>query len=81
MERDVFHNLLVAFTPVFSQPGFENFVLLLEGWIRAGRHAMPSTALMALNSFPKHFATYYRFFSEGAWKNDALARALVGLGG
>lgn len=79
MERDVFHTLLVAFVPVFSQPGFQNFVLLLEGWIRAGGSAMPSTALVAVGDFPKHFATYYRFFSEGVWKEDALGRALVSL--
>lgn len=79
MEPDLFHNVLVAFVPVFSQPGFENFVLLIKGWICAGGSAMPSTALMACHGLPKHFSTYYRFFSEGAWKEDVLARALVGL--
>ena len=31
---------------------------------------MTSTALTALETYPKHFATYYRFFSEGAWESD-----------
>ena len=40
---------------------------------------MTSTALTALETYPKHFATYYRFFSEGAWKPGALGVALIKL--
>jgi hypothetical protein len=71
--------MLVAFGDVFSQPGYQNFVVLLEGWILAGMRAMTSTALAARGDFPKHYATYYRFFSEGAWCPDALGTALLGL--
>jgi len=38
---------------------------------------MTSTALAAHGVFPKHFATYHRFFSEGAWRPDALGTALL----
>ena len=66
MELDLFHNMLVPLAAVFSQPSFQNFVVLIEGWILAGARAMTSTALGACGQFPKHFATYYRFFSRAA---------------
>jgi hypothetical protein len=52
---------------------------MLEGWILAGMRARTSTALAARGAFPKHFATYYRFFSERAWCPDALGTALLEL--
>ena len=79
MERDSLRDMLVPFAAVFSQPSFRNFVFLLEGWIVAGMRGMTSTALAARGRFPKHFASYYRFFSEGAWCPDALGIALLGL--
>lgn len=79
MERDALHTMLVPLAAAFSQPSFANFVTLLEGWIVAGMRAMTSTALAARGSFPKHFATYYRFFSQGAWCPDALGTALLEL--
>lgn len=79
MEHELLHMMLVPFTDVFSQPSFCNFLVVLEGWLLAGGRAMTSTALTAVESYPKHFATYYRFFSEGAWKSDALGVALIKL--
>jgi hypothetical protein len=79
MELNSFRTFLVPFMAVFSQPSFQNFVVLLEGWILAGARAMTSRALAALGEFPKHFATYYRFFSEGAWCPDALGTVLLRL--
>jgi SRSO17 transposase len=77
MEPDSFHDMLVPLAVVFSQPSFQNFVLLMEGWILAGARAMTSTALAACREFPKHFATYYRFFSRAVWKADGLGDALL----
>jgi hypothetical protein len=77
MERDSLQLVLVSFETVFSQPSFRSFVFLLEGWIVAGVRGMTSTALAARGAFPKHFASYYRFFSEGAWCPDALGIALL----
>jgi len=79
MEHEMLHTMLVPLAAVFSQPSFHNFVVLLEGWLMAGGRAMTSTALTALETYPKHFATYYRFFSEGAWKPDVLGVALINL--
>ena len=79
MERYSLRVMLVPFTAVFSQPSFCNFVFVLEGWIVAGMRAMTSTALAARGGFPKHFSTYYRFFSESAWSPDAVGTALLEL--
>lgn len=79
MEPDSFHMILVALAPVFSQPSFQSFAFLLEGWLLAGMRAMTSTALAAQGNLPKHYASYYRFFSQGAWRADALGAALVRL--
>lgn len=79
MELNSLHTMLVPFSMVFSQPSYENFVLLLVGWIAAGPHAMTSTALAACGSFPKHFATYYRFFSRAVWEPDKVGDVLVQL--
>ena len=45
----------------------------------AGMRAMTSTALAAHGVFPKHFATYYRFFGQGVWCPDGLGTALLEL--
>lgn len=79
MERNSLRAMLVPFAAVFSQPSFGNFVFLLEGWMLSGMGGMTSTALAARGAFPKHFASYYRFFSEGAWSADALGMALLEL--
>jgi hypothetical protein len=77
MEPNSFHTMLVPLAMVFSQPSFENFVLLMEGWILAGARAMTSTALESCGRFPKHFGTYYRFFSRAVWSPDRLGDALL----
>lgn len=79
MEPTAFHQLLVAFAPVFSQPSLQSFSFLLEGWIVAGMRAMTSTALAERGRFPKHFTSYYRFFSQASWSSDALGAALLRL--
>lgn len=71
-------DILVQCAPAFSQPSLENFVVLVLGWVLAGMRAMTSTALRALGtSAPKHFSTYYRFFSRAVWQPDALGTCLL----
>lgn len=79
MEHSSFHIMLVPFAEVFSQPSFQNFVFLLEGWILSGARGMTSAALAARVELPKHFATYYRFFSRAAWDSDRLGDAVLRL--
>lgn len=79
-KEGIFDEFLVHCTSPFSQPSFENFGVLVTGWVLAGMRAMTSTALRALGACAdKHFSTYYRFFSRAAWQPDALGTALLQL--
>ncbi len=79
-KQGIFDEFLVHCTSAFSQPSFENFSVLVAGWLLAGMRAMTSTALRALGlSAGKHFTTYYRFFSRAVWCPDALGTALLQL--
>jgi len=79
-KEGIFDEFLVHCTSAFSQPSFENFCVLVTGWVLAGMRAMTSTALRALGAeMDKHFTTYYRFFSRAVWQPDALGTALVHL--
>ena len=76
----IFDELLVHCAPAFNQPRFENFCVLVAGWVLAGMRAMTSTALRALGSnTDKHFSTYYRFFSRAVWQPDAVGNCLLAL--
>jgi len=79
-KASMFDGFLVQCAPVFNQPSFENFSVLLTGWVLAGMRAMTSGALRALGAkAEKHFSTYYRFFSRAVWEPDALGTCLLQL--
>ena len=79
-KQGIFDELLVHCTPAFNQPSFENFCVLVAGWVLAGMRAMTSRTLRALGSkADKHFSTYYRFFSRAVWQPDALGTCLLHL--
>ena len=74
--------LVMAFTPCFTRPGFDNFATLISGWILCpGRHRI-SRVIQAAHghSAPqKHHASLYRFFSHGRWTTAALGKVLFRL--
>ncbi|MFQ5515868.1 MAG: transposase [Myxococcota bacterium] len=73
--------LLASFRECFSRPGFDNFAVLVTGWILcAGRHTI-SRVLQAAGEIAreKHHSTYYRFLSRGAWAADELGGVLFRL--
>ncbi len=79
-KADLFDELLVHCAPAFNQPSFENFCVLVAGWVLAGMRAMTSTALRALGpDMNKHFSAYYRFFSRAVWQPDAEGNGLLAL--
>ena len=71
-------DLLLAFSPCFTQPSFENFVLLVSGWIVCqGRHCI--SRVIQLGGGPaqgKHFSALYRFLSRASWNPDVLGRVV-----
>ncbi len=73
--------LFLECRPAFTAPSFENFVVLVTGWLLCqGRHTI-SRVLQAAGPAArrKHHATFYRFLSRARWAPDALGQALFRL--
>ena len=73
--------LLVGFGSCFTRPGFENFVVLITGWIACpGRHSISRVIQAASGpAQEKHHSSFYRFLSHGSWATDSLAEVLLHL--
>jgi hypothetical protein len=68
----------LTIAPVFNSPSAANFSVLVYGWILAGCRGTVSRAIRAAGELaPKHFSSYYRFFSRAEWGVDVLGLALL----
>ena len=75
-----FVTLLTDLRPVFTGPSFNNFQVLVAGWVHAlGKHCISDVIRSAGALASKHFSAYYRVFSEGRWAFDRLGLALFGV--
>ena len=77
-----FESLLRTFSPVFTEPSFATFRLLMTGWILSMRHRYVTDLIISSDSVENgHFSDYHRFFSQAVWDIDhlwkLLARAIV----
>lgn len=69
--------LLSELRPVFSAPSYDNFLVLMAGWVHAlGKRRISGVIRSAGALATKHFSAYYRFFSAGRWSLDELGLAL-----
>ena len=72
-----FLSLIAEFRGCFTAPSYENFRVLVFGFVHAlGRHGITDALRAAGAAAGKHFSVYYRFFSRATWSADEL-----GLGG
>lgn len=72
--------LLDVFQPVFTQPSFATFRLMMTGWILSLRHRYVTDLIISSDSVGHgHFSDYHRFFSHARWSLDQLWRLLAGL--
>jgi hypothetical protein len=72
--------LLEELRPVFSAPSFENFRVVIVGWVHAlGRRRISDVLRGAGRLADKHYASYYRFFSHARWCLDELGLRLLSL--
>lgn len=75
-----FDTLLVTFAPVFTEPSFATFRLLMTGWILSTRHRYVTDLIISSDSVGHgHFSDYHRFFSHAVWDIDQLWRLLATL--
>jgi hypothetical protein len=74
-----FISLLEQFEGVFTKASFQNFQVIMAGWIHAlGMHRVSDVLRAAGALASKHFCSYYRFFSHGRWSLDELGLLLLG---
>ncbi len=77
-----FTALLVNFSSVFSNPSFENFSALVEGWIVCVGQRTISRVLQ-FGGFDaqqrRHHSIFYRFFSRAKWEADGLGQRIFEL--
>lgn len=72
-----FGSLLCAFAPVFTEPSFATFRLLMTGWILSTRHRYVTDLIVSSDSTTNgHFSDYHRFFSHAVWDIDHLWKLL-----
>lgn len=75
-----FANLLLTFSPVFTEPSFVTFRLLMTGWIVSMRHRYITDMIVSSDSVHfGHFSDYHRFFSHAVWDIDKLWKLLATL--
>ncbi|MFT5527799.1 MAG: hypothetical protein ACI9HK_005784, partial [Pirellulaceae bacterium] len=73
-------NLLLTFSPVFTEPSFVTFRLLVTGWIVSMRHRYITDMIVSSDSVHfGHFSDYHRFFSHAVWDIDQLWKLLATL--
>jgi hypothetical protein len=75
-----FEILLRSFGPVFTEPSFVTFRLLMTGWILSVRHRYVTDLIVSSDSVGNgHFSDYHRFFSHAVWDINHLWRLLTRL--
>ena len=75
-----FDILLRTFSPVFTEPSFQTFRLLMTGWILSVRHRYVTDLIVSSDSTANgHFTDYHRFFSKAVWDIDHLWKLLAQL--
>jgi len=75
-----FESLLRNFAPVFTDPSFATFRLLMTGWILSIRHRYVTDLIVSSDSTTNgHFTDYHRFFSQAVWDLDQLWKLLAQL--
>lgn len=73
--------MFVKFEPVFTAPTFENFLLLVMGWIICmGKRNISRVIQFSLLGFrQKHHSILYRFFARAVWPVEKLTPILLAL--
>ncbi len=75
-----FTTLLQHFAPVFTNPTFNTFVLIVTGWVLSQRHRYITEVIFSGgNVGTGHWSRFHRFFSHASWDLDDLSMVLAKL--
>ena len=70
--------VLEVVRPAFTPASFALLALLFQGWVlTGGRHAITECLLAAGVAGRRDHTAFYRFFSRGTWKPDAVGRLIL----
>lgn len=69
-------DLLEPLRPCFTRPTFDNFCLLVYGWLLAHRHTVCGCLAAVGSRATKHFASYHRTLASARWSPDAVGLVL-----
>lgn len=73
-----FLDLLQHFTPVFTAPTFQTFVVIVSGWVLSQRHRFITEVIFSGGKVGVgHWARFHRFFSHAAWDIDTFSMTLA----
>ena len=77
---DSFLTLLQNFTPVFTAPTYQTFVVIVTGWIISQRHRYVTEVIFSSGHVGDgHWSRFHRFFSHAAWDIDTFSMRLAKL--
>jgi hypothetical protein len=62
-----------------TAPSFNNFMIILTGWVFAPRRTITGILLAAGVAGERHHASFHRFFASARWSLDALGLAVFRL--
>jgi len=72
-----FTALLEVLRPCFTRPTFDNFSLLVRGWLLARRQTVCGALRAVGDDATKHFSSYHRTLSEAVWEPDEVGLKLA----
>jgi hypothetical protein len=64
---------------MMTAPSFDNFCVVLTGWIFASRHTITQMLLAASAVGTKHHSAYHRLFAAARWSRDRIGLGLFDL--
>jgi hypothetical protein len=72
-----FLDFVEVLRPALTRPGFDNFVVLVVGWVLTqGPHAVTQALVCTQVAGRRHHEAFHRFFSRGTWDPDEWGRLL-----
>ena len=70
--------LLQVFSPVFTAPTYQTFVVIVSGWILSQRHRFITEVIFSGGQVGiGHWSRFHRFFSHAAWDIDTFSMVLA----
>ena len=71
------YKTLLEFAPCFTRPSFQNFVILISGWIQCVNRRTITGMMDAAGVVGQvHHERFHRLFSRAVWQVDEVAKVL-----